>query len=37
MRYGESSVLEWNEEEVNGPDVDSRETLLRLAKMTYNA
>ncbi|KAG5337287.1 hypothetical protein C0989_009933 [Termitomyces sp. Mn162] len=32
-----SHQLQWNEEEVIGPDVESRETLLELAKMTNNA
>lgn len=34
---GQSTVLEWYEEEVLGPDVESRETLQVLAKMTNNA
>lgn len=32
-----STALDWEEEEVEGPDVESRETLLVLAKMTNNA
>ena len=35
--HGESTVLDWDEEEVLGPNVEDRETLLLLAKMTYNA
>ncbi|KAG5723609.1 putative lipase ATG15 [Termitomyces sp. T112] len=35
--YFGQSQLQWNEEEVIGPDVESRETLLELAKMTNNA
>lgn len=34
---GESERVQWEEEEVLGPDVDDRETLLTLAKMTYDA
>ncbi|PAV16217.1 alpha beta-hydrolase [Pyrrhoderma noxium] len=37
MTLGESAVLHWEEDEVEGPDVGRRETLLALAKMTYNA
>ena len=37
MTLGESAVLQWEEDEVEGPDVGRRETLLALAKMTYNA
>ncbi|KAI0067284.1 alpha/beta-hydrolase [Artomyces pyxidatus] len=33
----ESEVLHWDEEEVPGPDVESRESLLMLARMTSNA
>ncbi|KAI0052265.1 alpha/beta-hydrolase [Auriscalpium vulgare] len=33
----ESTALRWDEDEVLGPDVESRETLLTLAKMTSNA
>lgn len=33
----ESERIEWVEEEVLGPDVEDRETLLTLAKMTYNS
>ncbi|KAI0067285.1 alpha/beta-hydrolase [Artomyces pyxidatus] len=37
MERGESEALRWDEELVPGPDVESRETLLLLAKMTSNA
>ncbi|KAI0925611.1 hypothetical protein AcV5_008301 [Taiwanofungus camphoratus] len=37
VRYGETEPLDWTEDEIIGPDVDSRETLLELAKMTNNA
>ena len=37
LRYGESEWLDWDEEEILGPNVESRETLLELAKMTNNA
>ncbi|KAI0359725.1 alpha/beta-hydrolase [Trametes cingulata] len=37
MRFLESEAIDWNEIEVDGPDVESRETLLLLAKMTNNA
>ncbi|KAF8646685.1 hypothetical protein AX16_007098 [Volvariella volvacea WC 439] len=32
-----SSSLHWLSDEVPGPDVEKRETLLELAKMTYNS
>lgn len=35
--HGESSLIPWEPNEVDGPDVESRETLLMLAKMTNNA
>ena len=35
--YGQSAIIPWDPDEVDGPDVNSRETLLMLAKMTYNA
>lgn len=35
--FRESEPLEWQEVDVIGPDVESRETLLELAKMTNNA
>ena len=37
MTLGESAVLDWEEDEVEGPDIERRDTLLTLAKMTYNA
>jgi len=35
--FGQNERLQWDEEEIVGPDVESRETLLELAKMTNNA
>ncbi|GLB35645.1 putative lipase (class 3) [Lyophyllum shimeji] len=32
-----SEPLRWTDEEVKGPNVQQRETLLQLAKMTYNS
>lgn len=37
MKFGQSTLLDWDEEEIIGPDVENRETLLVLAKMTSNA
>lgn len=37
MKYGQSTLLDWDEDEIPGPNVESRETLLTLAKMTSNA
>ncbi|KAH8117883.1 alpha/beta-hydrolase [Phellopilus nigrolimitatus] len=37
MLRGESALLPWDEDEVDAPDIEHRETLLLLAKMTYNA
>ncbi|KAH9944828.1 alpha/beta-hydrolase [Amylocystis lapponica] len=37
MRFQESELLDWDEDELLGPDVERRETLLQLAKMTNNA
>ena len=37
MKFGQTTLLDWGEEEIAGPDVESRETLLVLAKMTNNA
>jgi lipase ATG15 len=37
IRQAQSQVLLWDDSEVIGPDVESRETLLELAKMTNNA
>jgi lipase ATG15 len=34
---GQSAILNWQEDEVPGPDVTRRETLLLLAKMTSNS
>jgi putative lipase involved disintegration of autophagic bodies len=35
-KRGQSAMLDWEEDEVHGPDVTRRETLLLLAKMTSN-
>ncbi|KAI0733567.1 alpha/beta-hydrolase [Fomitopsis betulina] len=37
IRFAQSTLLDWDEDEVPGPDVESRETLLELAKITNNA
>ncbi len=37
MRFQETEAIDWDEIEVEGPDVNDRETLLLLAKMTNNA
>ena len=37
MKFGQSTPLDWDEDEIVGPDTESRETLLLLAKMTSNA
>jgi lipase ATG15 len=37
IRRAQSEALQWDEEEIIGPDVESRETLLQLAKMSNNA
>ena len=37
MKFGQSVLLDWDEDEIAGPDTESRETLLVLAKMTSNA
>ena len=37
MRYMQSQSLTWNDHDVPGPDVDKRQTLLQLAKMTSNS
>jgi hypothetical protein len=34
---GQSATLDWDEDQIPGPDVSKRETLLLLAKMTSNA
>ena len=36
-RRGQSTTLNWEEDNIMGPDVSKRETLLLLAKMTSNA
>lgn len=35
--FAQSEALQWEEDEVLAPDVESRDTLLELAKMTYDA
>ena len=37
MRFRESAIIDWDKIEMDGPDVNDRETLLVLAKMTNNA
>ena len=37
IKFAQSTLLDWDEDEVLGPDVESRETLLELAKITNNA
>lgn len=37
MRYGQNMRVDWDEEEVNSPDVTDKDTLLTLAKMTFDA
>lgn len=37
MMHMQSEPLDWDDTDVLGPDVSKRETLLQLAKMTYNA
>lgn len=37
LRFGENERLDWFPDEIEGPDVEARETLLELAKMTNNA
>lgn len=37
MRHMQSESLLWREENIVGPDVEKRETLLQLAKMTSNS
>ncbi|KAI0833628.1 alpha/beta-hydrolase [Trametes gibbosa] len=37
MRFQQNEAIDWDEIELDGPDVNSRETLLLLAKMTNNA
>lgn len=33
----QTMLLDWDEDEIEGPDVENRKTLLNLAKMTNNA
>ncbi|KAI0783980.1 alpha/beta-hydrolase [Irpex lacteus] len=35
--FKETAVLDWEEDEIEAPDMERRETLLTLAKMTNNA
>jgi lipase ATG15 len=37
LQFGENEWVDWKEDEIMGPNVESRETLLELAKMTNNA
>jgi lipase ATG15 len=37
MMRMENELLQWDQANVIGPDVESRETLLQLAMMTSNA
>ncbi|KAF9048570.1 alpha/beta-hydrolase [Panaeolus papilionaceus] len=37
LRFGESQQLDWEEQEIEAPNVESRATLLELAKITNNA
>ncbi|KAG6916910.1 hypothetical protein DXG01_004743 [Tephrocybe rancida] len=37
MRHMQNMPLKWKDEEIVGPDVTKRATLLQLAKMTYNS
>ena len=37
LRFGKNERIDWKEDEILGPNVESRETLLELAKMTNNA
>lgn len=37
MRHMQSEPLTWKDKDVAGPNVEKRETLLQLAKMTYNS
>ena len=37
IRHAQSANLPWHEAEIIGPNVESRKTLLELAKMTNNA
>jgi len=37
LHFGENEWVDWKEYEIIGPNVESRETLVELAKMTSNA
>lgn len=37
LQFGKNEWVDWEEGEILGPNVESRETLLELAKMTNNA
>ncbi|EMD33948.1 ATG15B [Gelatoporia subvermispora B] len=37
LQFLENESLDWDEDEIVGPDTESRETILELAKMTSNA
>ena len=37
LQFGKNEWVDWEEDEILGPNVESRETLLELAKMTNNA
>jgi len=37
LHFGKNEWVDWEEDEILGPNVESRETLLELAKMTNNA
>ena len=37
LQFGGNEGVDWEEDEIIGPNVESRETLLELAKMTNNA
>ncbi|KAF8802495.1 alpha/beta-hydrolase [Phlegmacium glaucopus] len=36
LRFGENEWVDWEEDEIIGPNVESRETLLELARMASN-
>lgn len=37
MRHAQTQLIKWDDVDTLGPEVESRETLLQLAKMTFNA
>jgi lipase ATG15 len=37
MRHAQSADFPWHEDEIIGPNIESQETILELAKMTNNA